>query len=95
MSLKATRVEYIRAPEGQQPGAYEIRGSIEEGGMAFRCPCGCGREGYNPFRTTENVEHPSWVWDGNADAPTLTPSILFVGGCQWHGFLTAGEWITV
>jgi hypothetical protein len=40
-----------------------------------------------------------WNWDGNVDAPTLTPSILhtkrvdgvYPDGCGWHGYLTAGE----
>ena len=28
-------------------------------------------------------------WDGNEDAPTLSPSILVPGG--WHGFFEAGK----
>lgn len=39
-----------------------------------------------------------WAWDGNVEAPTLTPSINCLaekdgkptGGCGWHGFITAG-----
>jgi len=38
------------------------------------------------------ADSPSWRWDGNIQSPTLTPSINCVGGCGWHGFLTAGEW---
>lgn len=35
---------------------------------------------------------PSWVWDGNRDAPTFSPSI----DCQscpgkWHGFIERGR----
>lgn len=30
-----------------------------------------------------------WGWDGNEDAPTITPSIWTKG--HWHGYLTAGE----
>lgn len=30
-----------------------------------------------------------WGWDGNEDAPTLTPSIHEVG--HWHGFLRSGK----
>lgn len=37
------------------------------------------------------TDRPSWQWDGNVYAPTLTPSINCVGGCKWHGFLTKGE----
>jgi hypothetical protein len=40
-----------------------------------------------------------WAWDGNEDAPTLTPSIMCLtptllkadGKCGWHGYMTAGE----
>lgn len=76
------------------PGAVEIREcEVEDGtlvGIAFNCPCGCGREGYLPLDPSS--PGPRWDWDGNREAPTLTPSVLFKGGCEWHGFLTAGEW---
>ncbi len=29
-----------------------------------------------------------WGWDGNKDAPTLTPSLNLIG--VWHGYLKAG-----
>lgn len=37
-----------------------------------------------------------WTWDGNREAPTLTPSILHWGGgrgqpATWHGYLRAGK----
>ena len=36
---------------------------------------------------------PTWTWDGNRDAPTLSPSINCngKGGCGWHGFIKAGK----
>ena len=36
----------------------------------------------------------SWLWDGNYEKPTLTPSLdsTDASGCGWHGFLTAGAW---
>lgn len=34
-------------------------------------------------------QHPVWQWDGNREAPTLTPSINVVG--RWHGFLRNGK----
>jgi len=43
----------------------------------------------------------TWAWDGNVDAPTLSPSINCLShgpngekyaGCGWHGWLRAGEW---
>lgn len=36
--------------------------------------------------------HPVWQWDGNREAPTLTPSINVVG--RWHGWLRNGELVT-
>lgn len=32
---------------------------------------------------------PNWAWDGNEDAPTLSPSIHNIG--HWHGFLRNGR----
>jgi Family of unknown function (DUF6527) len=35
---------------------------------------------------------PSWIWDGNRDKPTFTPSIncLSCPG-KWHGYIRAGR----
>lgn len=35
---------------------------------------------------------PVWQWDGNREAPTLSPSINVIG--RWHGFLKAGKLVT-
>ncbi|WP_081816764.1 DUF6527 family protein [Fodinicurvata fenggangensis] len=89
--VKALLVEDIDAVR-VTPGAYEFtvrHGEEDPCGMIFNCPCGCGREGYLPFKPEPS---PSWLWDGNREAPTLRPSVLQIGGCRWHGFLTAGEW---
>ena len=32
-----------------------------------------------------------WHWDGNMEAPTVTPSIGCDAKCGWHGHITAGE----
>jgi len=40
-------------------------------------------------------EPNGWTWDGNKDAPTLTPSILVKSNGTWHGYLTAGKLITL
>jgi len=38
---------------------------------------------------------PVWEWDGNKEAPTLSPSIRVLGGKdqpdRWHGYLRAGK----
>jgi hypothetical protein len=39
-----------------------------------------------------------WQWDGNKEAPTLSPSILVHGGQgqpdRWHGWLREGKLVT-
>lgn len=42
-----------------------------------------------------NKHEKAWVWDGNEKEPTITPSILVVNGCGWHGYLTKGEFTPV
>lgn len=36
-----------------------------------------------------------WQWDGNVDAPTISPSIWHKGNSSWHGFFEAGNWRTL
>jgi len=38
-----------------------------------------------------NSEPSHWGWDGNKEAPTLTPSINVIG--RWHGWLREGQLI--
>lgn len=57
--------------------------------LVFICPCGC-----QTVRSVPVTGDRKWTWDGNKELPTLTPSILIIGECGWHGFLTAGEWRT-
>lgn len=78
-------------------------GVVEYDVLAFVCP-GCasdGHSGLHMLAVNTDLHSPAWTWDGNLDAPTLTPSIL----TQWgmvdaaargvapftcHSFLTAG-----
>ena len=32
-----------------------------------------------------------WHWDGNMEAPTLSPSIGCDAKCGWHGHIVAGD----
>jgi hypothetical protein len=72
-----------------------------QGRFSFGCPRGTGRCGDiiigNGFKPGAGA--PTWNWDGNPDAPTLTPSINCrthtdsgeeAAGCGWHGHLTGG-----
>lgn len=38
----------------------------------------------------KSIKKPFWDWDGNLEAPTLSPSILSDGYCRCHSFLKAG-----
>ena len=70
------------------PGSFKFYAKAgETAGMLYICPCGCGRIGALAFRPALS---PSWEWNGDRDAPTLSPSVNHVG--HWHGFLRAGVW---
>jgi hypothetical protein len=92
--VKATRLpdidEFFEA--ALEPGTFKFVVAYNDDqkvvGMVFVCPCGCWRKGSLAF----HGPHPVWGWDGNKDAPTLTPSVAQIGGCKWHGFLRAGVW---
>ncbi len=95
--MKALVVPDIDGDPGQEPGAIEFRKFYSKdrvAGVGFRCPCGCGREGYLPIRAEGHArtQTPEWEWNGSEDAATLRPSVLQIGGCCWHGWLTDGEW---
>ncbi len=45
----------------------------ENGRLAFRCP-GCDE--FHVIGTTPRSEGPRWAWNGSADRPTFSPSIL-------------------
>ena len=67
--------------------------------LAFGCPCGRtdSLHSYNCYLDLEGHApegRPSWAWDGNWEAPTLSPSIQRHGGCEWHGFLRKGAFVS-
>jgi len=74
-------------PPGSAAWAYQ---GDEIQSLLFICPCGGARIRSVPVRGDRK-----WDWNGNETLPTLTPSILIVGECRWHGYLTNGEWRTV
>jgi len=86
--VKAQRFEDIDQVAAH-PGAFEFfkSGDRYPAGMIFSCPCGCGARSSLDFRPHAS---PSWDWDGNWEAPTLSPSVHHVG--HWHGWLRAGIW---
>lgn len=72
-------------------------------GLTFNCPCGCDRLMYvaftNPMDGGQphiNPGEPTWQREGDTfDTLTLSPSILRLEGCKWHGFIRNGEVLTV
>lgn len=93
--MRAMQVETIEQLRRDNPaGAYHIqrRGDGTVGGFQFICPCGCGNESWLPVN--REIGMGGWTWDGNSDAPTLTPSVFNAGmPCRWHGWLRAGRWV--
>lgn len=43
---------------------------------------------YLPVALGPNTPGKHWGWDGNEDAPTLTPSVHCIG--HWHGWVRGG-----
>ncbi len=57
--------------------------SAEDGGLLFHCP-GCDM--LHRVKVGQG-EGPRWGWDGNAEAPTLTPSVLV----RWRRWTPSAE----
>lgn len=77
-------------PRPGSPGDFEV--ITEPSGQRrfwFVCPGPCKSMTAIALRPVIDGSAQSWDFDGNVEAPTLTPSINHVG-C-WHGWLQAGE----
>lgn len=82
MNIEAKLVDDI-SEHFNEPGSfsyYTIYGSAEIAGLNFVCPCGCN--------AVLGVNFKTWQWNGNKEKPTITPSILHMNDCKYHGFLT-------
>lgn len=77
-------------------------------GLIYKCPGGCGKEGYVAFKppSEDDIKYgrDTWTWDGNREAPTLSPSIhnhdvIYEGKklaeqpTHWHGWLQNGFFV--
>lgn len=76
--------------ESVQKGDYQFTKDEATGQrwFWFKCPGSCGQVSAIALRPVVKASGHSWEFDGNEDAPTLSPSINHVG-C-WHGFLRGG-----
>ena len=93
---------YRRGPSGELVPVPERHGVA----ITFRCPCGTHRrdddydtdrvtiEFNNPLDGGPPMADPGARWDRTGETfetLTLRPSLQRIGGCGWHGFITAGE----
>lgn len=62
--------------------------------VAFRCRGGDRWCSINLRGRGHDIQKMSWQWDGNVDRPTLEPSINCNSDKCWHGFITAGVYMT-
>ncbi len=72
-------------------GYDPVRGDEAPSRFSFRCPTHPQNrcEGML-IRAGEHANtHPSWLWDGNREAPTFSPSVN-CEGC-WHGYIKGGR----
>lgn len=83
-------------------GARHGGGVTERAGVDLDCPCGkCGHRLYVPFKNPigpgeSYSNEKGWDRTGETfETLTLTPSILRIGLCGWHGYITSGEVRTV
>lgn len=75
-----------------EPGAFVWIVDDEGRRIIYTCPRGAGKRACAvPIHPNALPNGASWQWNGNEEAPTLTPSINCVGGCGWHGFITQGR----
>jgi hypothetical protein len=94
--MKARQVSGLldRFQNGEsRPGEIELSfdDSGEITGLLACCP-GCGELQILPAKK-KSATGGSWSWDGNREAPSLSPSILHhcKDGIFWHGYLAKGE----
>lgn len=81
-----------------QPGEWQICGNETGAYISYGCPLRPGQSCGVPINTgTKCDKH--WLWDGNQEEPSVSPSINCLAevhgapaaGCGWHGYITAGK----
>lgn len=82
-----------------QPGYWEFQPVVDptkSSYMHYNCPCGCGSVGMvkvvQPLKAAR--DNNTWGWDGNAERPTLVPSLRRLVACKFHGLLIDGAWLS-
>ena len=96
--MKAIKVKDFDEAMKIGPGAFWFdREGNKIMGLTFVTPDAVddGRGFWDKIGGVHFKEH-GWLFDGNEDAPTVTPSIfvnMHTPNPGWHGYLTKGEWI--
>lgn len=86
------RVESREAVHTGEPGAFWLNLESAPRLLWFKLPQGIvSFVRLRPIPADDTL-HPSWAWDGNEQAPTLKPSVHYVG--VWHGWFTAGRMVS-
>lgn len=80
-----------------KPGDYWFSQVMAQGGRTYAAMWACfpnGRLIHLPLEPMPagTLPQPSWMFDGNQDAPTLSPSVLLH---DWHGWVRAGRMVSV
>lgn len=95
-TVPARHVDFdvVQSGAGAPGDFHHLTGRFDaDVGIALACP-GCGRPSYLPLADSAS-EGPLWTrTPGPLATITLTPSIHHtadLGGCGWHGYLTAGS----
>lgn len=70
--------------------------TLSKGHYVFYCP-GCKQKHMIVSGETDpGIKSPKWNWDGNAEAPTFSPSILVTKNpndkYRCHSFIRGGVW---
>lgn len=76
------------------PGLAKGEFTYTRGFTEIAFPCPGGRLKYciqKIHRAPADEATRTWQWDGNVEAPTLTPSIGCDQRCGWHGHIINGE----
>ena len=63
----------------------DVLRSLSDDGVSFWCP-GCNE--------AHNIHPRIWAWDGNAEAPTFSPSVLVTSGHYIPGHKGPDCWCT-
>jgi hypothetical protein len=79
--------------------AFEFIGDDGNGNpkwMAFPCQGVVRETCHIALRPSQkNAVGASWEWDGNREAPTITPSVNCEKVCGWHGWIRNGQFESI